>query len=433
MNDNILIINVHSSRNLGDAALLQVTLNQLKEAFPTYTITISMDDSQSHLGPDRAIDSIVAWTHPKRADDTVGWNYFHLLGVLPSTLIPLLSKRLIKKAVYTLTPKKLQTIVDAYLQADIVISGPGGFLYSSGKGISLFVTVYSIAFAALAKKPVYILPQSIGPLKHKWEKTVVKWILKRARIVMVREPISLRLVREIGVDQGKVCMVPDLAFAMPKSDRSSGEEWLEKNGIIDGTEKLLLGMTIINWGKQHSGFDRQEQYEAACASAARWFIEQRGGKVILFPQVFGPYLSQDDRVPARRVMQLLPELSSSFFLVEQSLPLELLKSVYSHMDVFIGTRMHSCIFALSEDVPTIMIGYLPKTRGLAEMLGLNEWCVEINQVLGNELIERLQNIIGNHIYWQADKKKEFEELISKTNQVGGWVKDDFEQWVRGNQ
>jgi colanic acid/amylovoran biosynthesis protein len=189
-------------------------------------------------------------------------------------------------------------------------------------------------------------------------------------------------------------------------------------------------MTIINWGKQHSGFDFQAEYETACAEAIRWFIAQAKGKVILFPQVFGPYLSQDDRVPARRVAESLNGLSDSIITVEEPIPLEQLKSIYAWMDVLIGTRMHSNIFALSEGVPVIMIGYLPKTRGMAEMFGIEEWCVDIGEASGNELISRLQKYWEKRVYWPEGKEAEFRRLISSTKQVGAWVHEDYLAWER---
>jgi colanic acid/amylovoran biosynthesis protein len=432
MNEKILIINVHSSRNLGDAALLNVALQQLYDSFSASKITICMDDPESHHGNEKVIDSIVAWTHPKNKDGTVSWNYWHLIELLPTSIIPLVSQQWLGTAIFAFTPKNLRPIVDAYISADIVVSGPGGFLYSSGRGISLLVTVYSIFMAVFARKPVYIFPQSIGPLKQPCQKPIIHWLLNRVRIVMVREPLSYKLVLTLGVDQSKIHLLPDMAFAIPKADKTVGAEWLGEKGIALQNKEPLLGMTIINWGKQHKGFELQGEYETACAAAVEWFVKSTGGKVILFPQVFGPYLSQDDRIPARRVANQFPELAKSIIVVEQPLALELLKSIYSWMDIFIGTRMHSNIFSLCEGVPVIMIGYLPKTRGLAEMLGIEEWYLDINQVSGNALSERLQQLWTRKNFWTEDRNMAIQKTILDALKAGGIVKEDYERWIQEN-
>ena len=132
---------------------------------------------------------------------------------------------------------------------------------------------------------------------------------------------------------------------------------------------------MINGEAQNPHFRRQVEYEPACASAARRFVELTGGRVIFFPQVCGPTLEQDDRVPARRVAIGLRDLSEAAWVVEEPLSVAALLDIYGQMDLFIGTRMHSNIFALSRDVPVIAIGYQHKTEGIAEMAGLKEWVI----------------------------------------------------------
>ena len=88
MNEKILVINIHSSKNVGDAALLQVTLKQLKENFPTSQIVLSMDDPESHTGSEETINSISSFVYSYNDDDSAGWNYLRLAMLLPVTLFP---------------------------------------------------------------------------------------------------------------------------------------------------------------------------------------------------------------------------------------------------------------------------------------------------------------------------------------------------------
>lgn len=430
MNENILIINIHSSRNLGDEALLLVTLRQLKTYFPTGNITLSMDDPRSHEGSENVIGSIIGWTHSKSSKGYIQWDYGHLIGLIPSTLFPVISNRLLKRAIFIFTPKQLRPVIEGYIQSDIVLSEPGGFFYSSGRGISLLILIYSLTLAIVANKPIYILPQSIGPFTRRWEEIILRWMLNHVRVVMVREPISLRTVQSIGVNPGRVRLVPDMAFGLPSADKTAGLEWLSENGIDDPDRRPLLGMTVINWGEQDKNFKFQEAYEKACIDAIRWFISNTQGKVILLPQVIGPYTSQDDRVPARRVAEQLPDHIGSIFQIEQPLSLELIRAVYGCMDIFIGTRMHSNIFALSEGVPVIAIGYLHKTKGLAEMIGIDELYIDIHQVNGNALINHLSKLWENRQKWKSHIEQVVPHLMNEADEVIGLVKHDYDQWTK---
>ena len=92
---------------------------------------------------------------------------------------------------------------------------------------------------------------------------------------------------------------------------------------------------------------------------------------------------------ARLVMAQLPEGVEAELMDMPTKP-ELLRAAYGQMDLFIATRLHSGIFAIQMGVPTLFIGYLHKTRGLMEMLGMEEWMLEIGDVTEEVLWHKLE-------------------------------------------
>jgi colanic acid/amylovoran biosynthesis protein len=425
MNEKILVLNVHSSMNVGDAALLQSAIQQLAVNFPDATLTLSMNNPESYLGAERVLPSIFAWVHPICAQAGAGWKIARLICLLPASLLPVLCQRWTGRPRYWLTPVGLRAMVDAYLTADLVVSAPGGYLYSSAHSISLLIIIYSLALALLAGKPVYLLPQSIGPIQHRWEGHLLRWLLQRVRIVMVREPVSLQLLQACKLRNARIWLLPDMAFSLPAADANDGKAWLCAHGIDSGDGRPRLGMTMINWGAQDQGFDRQAAYEQACAAAARWFVEHTGGRVFFFPQVWGPTPDQDDRIPARRVAKQLSDLTEAILLVEKPLSIEQLKAVYGQMDVFIGTRMHSNIFTIGEAVPVIAIGYQHKTRGIAEMAGLNKWVMDIQQVDEKSLVRQLEALWSNREVCRQELRQVLPDLIHQAEQAGVMVAEDY--------
>lgn len=191
-----------------------------------------------------------------------------------------------------------------------------------------------------------------------------------------------------------------------------------------------MGMTTINWGAQNSLFIHQTSYEAGCAEVARHFIEHYGGRVILFPQVLGPSTSQDDRVPARRIARRLSDMAPYVFLVEHPPSPGLLKAVYGQMDVFIGTRMHSNIFALSQGVPVIAIGYQPKTEGIMQMAGLGRWTISIQHATGQSLIRMLTELWNERGGVRAHLQQRIPTLIQQAEQASGMIVDDYSALVQ---
>jgi colanic acid/amylovoran biosynthesis protein len=423
--ENILLLNVHSSMNVGDEALLQSAVGQLRLNFPESKITLSVNESTSYTGAETALPSVYSWVHPIGAKGETGWKYSRLAWLLPATLVPILGKRWFKRAIFWVTPPVLRPILTAYLEADLVAGMPGGYLYSSGRGFILLLVMYSIQLALLAGKPVYLLPQSIGPIKHGWERWLLRRLLEQVRMVMAREPVSLQLVQACGVQNPRVHLIPDMAFTLPGAALEDAEAWLGEQGIDAKEKRPHLGITMVNWGAQNKNFTRQDIYEQSCVAAARWFVEQIHGRVIFFPQVWGPTLDQDDRIPSRRVAEQLQDLAGAIHYVREPLPTTLLKKVYGKMDVFIGTRMHSNIFALSEAVPVIAIGYQHKTLGIATMAGIGEWVIDIQGVDDKVLVERLAALWEKRVGVRNQLRQTIPEIIHQSQQAGVMVCQDY--------
>jgi colanic acid/amylovoran biosynthesis protein len=426
---NILLTNVHSFHNTGDAALTLMAIRQLKESFPGSRITLVMNDPDSYSGDEQVQSSIFTWLKQSQANGKDRWNTAHLLWLIPAALIPVLSYRLFKKASIAFTPAALQPMLRAYLQADLVVSTPGGFLYSSGRGTILILSLFTLALALLAGKPLYFMPQSYGPYTHTWECALVRSILDKARIVMAREEISLNQLQKCGVANKRCMLTPDLAFAAPGASPDEAQKWLQNHGVQLAQDTPRLGITVINWGAQFTPFKLQERYEKSIAAAARYFIEQTGGKAIFFPQVRGPAASQDDRIPARRIASQLSDLAESVVLIEEAPDPAVLKSIYAQMDLFMGTRMHSNIFAMSEGVPLIAIGYLHKTLGITRMAGLEAWAIDIQQVEETSLVKLLKDLWAQKSRVRAQLRQSMPSLVAQANGAGRAIAEDYAQYV----
>lgn len=423
---------MHSSRNAGDAALTQVTLEQLAQAFPKCRVTLAMDDPHSHQGMGAAIGSLFNWVTRVAADGQPRWRMMGLLWMLPASLTPVVTQRLFKRAWFGLTPVIWRELMEAYLRADLVVSKPGGFLYSSGRGVTLLVSLYSLALALLAGKALYLFPQSMGPFLFGWECRLLRAVLSRARLVMVREPVSAKQLEQCGLSGQQYKLMPDVAFAFKGAPRAEALAWLKEHGIYPTAGQSLLGMTAINWGWQNPRFTTQAQYENACAAAARYFVNELGGKVVLFPQVTGPLSSQDDRIPARRIAQLAGCKGDTITVIEEAVAPEMLKATYGVMELFIGTRMHSNIFALSQGVPVIAIGYQHKTSGIARMAGIADWVVEIEALDERLMVEKLQRLwvqrqaVSDHI------RDVMPAIIQAARQPGEMTAADYAQWIENH-
>lgn len=423
---NILIINLHSSFNAGDAALALTTIEQLSDSFPGSQITLSMNDPSSHPGEESTVGSFMYWYQTISEDGAIKRDLAALVQLGLSSLATILFYRLFKRANFFQISPRQKMFLQAYLDSDLVVSAPGNFLYSSGKfGIALLTAVYSMALAIFARKPLYLFPQSIGPFRHAWERALVKYVISRARIIMVREPVSMQQLNTYGVKHPRCYQIPDLAFSFSGASYSQVWQWLASHGVNIDQDRPLMGITAINWVAQTSSFTKQTQYETAIIETARHFIRSMRGKVILFTQVYGSTPAADDRIPTRRIAERLQEVGNRVVLIEQPTPSEVLKTAYGLMDVFIGTRMHSNIFAITGGVPVMAIAYRHKTRGIMQLLGLGDWVMEIDQVSGEKMVKMLDRLWCEKQLIRDQIKTQLSGLINQSRQAGLLVASDY--------
>jgi colanic acid/amylovoran biosynthesis protein len=122
------------------------------------------------------------------------------------------------------------------------------------------------------------------------------------------------------------------------------------------------------------------------------WVAHQGGMVTLFAQCRGPSQSEDDRRVVRRLDEQVG-CSQRIVLVEDALTPEALQAAYGQMDYFVGTRMHSVILALNAGVPALAIGYLAKTAGIMEDLGLAHRCLDIGTLTDKTLIDAFQHLM----------------------------------------
>ena len=65
------------------------------------------------------------------------------------------------------------------------------------------------------------------------------------------------------------------------------------------------------------------------------------------------------------------------------------------MDLFIGKRLHSCIFALSKCVPTLLLGYEKKAWGIMKMLDHEKYVLDINYIEAEKLVSMVNDLLKN--------------------------------------
>lgn len=431
----ILLVNLHSAYNAGDDALMQEAMRQLGEQFPGAEFTLAMNDPASCPDPLHAVGSFTSWVKPISSDQARSqWRWTSFPGLFAQSLLALAGHRLTGRAWTPWLPKGRRALLQAYFQADLVISAAGNFLYSSGRlGLPFLLALYAMYYAHLAGKPFYTLPQTLGPIRRARERILAASVLSRARIVLIRDPISAEVCEAWKVPGLRWRMTPDLAFARSaEPDTKAARALLTAHGAAPAEDRPLLGVTVIQWGAQNRTFQQQSAYEEAVETAIRAFLAEHPGQAVLFSQVCGPTTAEDDRVAAMRLHGRLRDLGERVVLIRQGVPAAVLKAAYGQMDLFLGTRLHSNIFALTERVPVVAIGYQYKTRGIMRLLGLERWTMDIDQTRGPELAALLRRAWLEREATVAHLTGVLQPIRQQALQAGTLIAGDYHSLCHGH-
>ena len=263
-------------------------------------------------------------------------------------------------------------------EADVCIS-VGGDTYSYGKSAGL--TTIDRYVRKRCKKSV-LWGCSINPEMLKGKEYSYKLEgLKKFSLITARESITYEAMREIGLTNVK--LYPDPAFTLP-----AGEV---KEPMFDN-DRDIVG---INISPLIRSFEKGDNITLKCYVAlVRHILENTDFNVAFISHVRSE--TSDDSNAARDVMAYFPD-EKRIKLFDEGNCIDL-KGYISKCRFFVVARTHASIAAYSTGVPTLVVGYSVKARGIAkDIFGTDEGYVIPVQSLSEEsaLIGAFENIVNN--------------------------------------
>jgi colanic acid/amylovoran biosynthesis protein len=197
---NIVITNVYSYKNKGDAAIVIALVGEVQRVFPASDILIQTTDVQNDAGRYGVpISSSLLWLLlSSERERPLPIRLLRLIGRVAALLIYALTFRVLGKAPGWLLGSALRQYAAGIEAADLVIACGGGYLRtvdaSAPSTILLAVTCLNFLMAHYLRRPVYLYSQSIGPV-HGWlQRRILAFALSRVNLIESREDITTRFL-----------------------------------------------------------------------------------------------------------------------------------------------------------------------------------------------------------------------------------------------
>lgn len=289
-------------------------------------------------------------------------------------------------------------LLDVFTGADVVIDFSGDAitdLYDSDRlPLGLVTDMIPIIMPLCFKKPVILFSQSIGPFRKK-SYPLARFLLDKTKAIFVRDRYSYEYIKAMRISP-RIIQSADVAFLLEAKPSS--------NKILKTDNRPLVGISV-------SAFlgESFKNYRGQMAGLLKYVIRDFDANVAFIPNVIDPY--SDGRLEARQICALVPELEDRITRIESELSLEEKNALIGECDLFIASRMHAAIAALSANIPTITIGSHFKFRMLMERLGLAELSIDPTSNL-SELIFKVKmawkdrDVIRKHLEKVTTREKE---------------------------
>lgn len=174
--------------------------------------------------------------------------------------------------------------------------------------------------------------------------------LKTFDLIVTRESMTYETLINCGIDK-KTVLYPDPAFTLD-IDTAFGSSFEVKPNTLGFNISSLIG--------EYAG--EGESIENIAVGFLRYVLENSDKNILLIPHVTKK--EDGDQLILGRIAEKLG--SDRVSVVPDTLTAAQYKSIISRCEMFIGARTHATIAAYSTCVPTLVIGYSVKSKGIAK-------------------------------------------------------------------
>ena len=216
--------------------------------------------------------------------------------------------------------------------------------------------------------------------------------LSRFDLIIARESLTADYLR--SKLRTRILCMPDPAFTLPPDSDES--YCLPENTVGINISPMVMNYELDN-GIAFKNY----------AVLVQYILQNTSYHVALIPHVTAPL--SNDMIPLKKILDKFKEFRDRVTLVQDG-NCKKLKYAISQCRFFIGARTHATIAAYSSCVPTIVLGYSVKSRGIARDL----FGEEKNYVLPVQNLKTEKDLINAFCRMERDEnliRKRLEEIM----------------------
>ena len=224
--------------------------------------------------------------------------------------------------------------------------------------------------------------------------------LKEYDKILVRESLSFNAMKEKGLKN--IYLYPDPAFTLEK-------EYDKNLDVKENTVGINISPMIFDYGNVNSKIYENYIY------LIRYILDNTDMNIMLIPHVVWEH--NNDLNVLKKIKKEFDKENRVYIFKDCNC--KQLKYVISKLRFLVAARTHASIAAYSSLIPTLVVGYSIKSRGIA----LDIFGTEKNYVVSVENMER-QSELTEAFQWIYDHEEKIKEHLSKF--MPGYINKAYE-------
>ena len=221
--------------------------------------------------------------------------------------------------------------------------------------------------------------------------------------IWARESLTYEALLDKGLTQ--TFLLPDPAFVLDRKDLPLPEGFVEGNTVGINVSPMIIGY------EKSQGMALQNY-----VNLVKNIIEETDMQVALIPHVVWSH--NDDRKPLSQLYEMFKDTGRVVMIEDHNA--EELKGYIARCRLMVVARTHASIAAYSTQVPTLVVGYSVKARGIAkDIFGTEENYVIPVQSLAHEdeLVKGFQWLVAHEMAIKAHYEKMMPDYIQKVYRI----------------
>ncbi len=289
-------------------------------------------------------------------------------------------------------------------QADLYAAVSGGDSFSDLYGFSRFLYVaLPQILVLLLGKPLILLPQTYGPFRGRLARTMARQIVRRAERAFCRDRHSLDQLMgaaNLPLPQGQQSFCYDMALGID----SVAPRRLVVEGLTLAPQRdpYLVGLNVSGLLYREdvahaNAFGLCSSYRKLVSAIVRLLMATETTSVLLVPHVYGFEAgSESDLMACEQVFAvLLEKYPGRIGILRGTYEPGEIRFVIGLCGFFVGSRMHACIAALSQNIPAVAVAYSSKFLGVMETLGMPSLVADARKLDHRKILSTIQSAFEN--------------------------------------